>query len=75
MGDLLYLLYLPYLPSYYNLSLASVCPLNYYSVILGPIGTKLGRKVRGLWEKGLKLLVSMATKPLPWYSIKTVLFP
>ena len=47
----------------------------FFSVDFDPIGTKLGRKVEGVCEKELRALVSIATKVLSWYSIKTALYP
>ncbi len=66
------------LKSYYNLDLSvhlSVCLSANYSTVFGPIDPKLGRKVRDSTEQNLRALVSMATRPLPRYSIKTVLYP
>ena len=56
--------------SYYNLSFLSVCLFRICSADYWPIGTKLGRKVRGGSRKDLRLLVSMATNLLPWYPKK-----
>ena len=52
--------------SYYNLDLMSACLSAFSSVVCGPIGTKLGRKIGGGSGKDLKLLVSMTTNLLPW---------
>ena len=64
--------------SYYNLDLSvrlSVCLSVNYSAVFGPIDPKLGRKVGYSTEQNLRVLVSMATTPWSWYSIKTVLYP
>ncbi len=60
--------------SYYNLDLSVRLSAN-YSAVFGPIDPKLGRKVWDRTEQNLRALVSMATIPLPRYSIKTVLYP
>ncbi len=52
--------------SYYNLDLLSVCLFHISSDVYGPIGTKLGRKVRDGYGIRLKALVSMTTNLLPW---------
>ena len=42
--------------------------------VYGHTCTKLGGKVEGGWENGLIPFVSMATKPLLWYSTKTAVW-
>ncbi len=62
---------------YYNLDLSvrpSVRLFHISSAVCGPIATKLGRNVRDGTPQELRALVSMATKPLSWYSAKTVLW-
>ncbi len=51
--------------SYYNLDLPSVCLFHISTAVYGPIGTKLGRKVRDGYGIQLKALVSMTTNLLP----------
>ncbi len=51
--------------SYYNLSYLSVCLIHNSFAIFRQIGTKLGRQVRGMFGKDLRLLVSMPTSLLP----------
>ncbi len=44
------------------------------SDIYGPIGAKFGRKVKDRCAKHLRLVVSMATFPLPWQPKKTTFY-